>query len=45
MIHTTLLDKSKKLIGGTFHFDAYNEHTDDSARVTEGQFNLYYTVH
>ena len=41
-INITSIDTTQKLITGTFYFDAYNETTNDSVKVTDGKFNLYY---
>ena len=41
-INITSIDTIQKLIAGTFYFDAYNETTNDSVKVTDGKFNLYY---
>ena len=38
------LDKSTKVIEGTFYFKAYNAFRGDSISVTEGKFRLKYTI-
>ena len=37
------LDKSKKIISGTFHFNAYNPVQDKTVNITDGKFRLQYT--
>ena len=37
-----LLDKTNKIIQGTFYFKAYNSYRNDSISVTDGKFRLHY---
>lgn len=37
-----LLDKTNKIIQGTFYFKAYNSYRNDSISVTGGKFRLHY---
>ena len=39
----TNIDKSNKLISGTFHFQAYNPVQDKTVNITDGKFRLVYT--
>ena len=39
----TNIDKSNKLISGTFHFQAYNPVQDKTVNITDGRFRLVYT--
>lgn len=38
------LDKTNRIIQGTFYFKAYNSYRNDSVSVTEGYFRLKYTT-
>ena len=38
------LDKTKRIIQGTFYFKAYNAYRNDSVNVTDGKFRLKYTI-
>jgi len=40
----TTLDKTNKIIQGTFYFKAYNAYRNDSVSVTEGKFRLHYII-
>jgi hypothetical protein len=40
----TTLDKTNKIIQGTFYFKAYNAYRSDSVSVTEGKFRLHYII-
>lgn len=37
------IDKSNKIISGTFHFQAYNPVQDKTVNITDGKFRLQYT--
>jgi hypothetical protein len=43
-INVTTLDKTNKIIQGTFYFKAYNAFRNDSVSVTEGTFRLHYII-
>jgi hypothetical protein len=38
------LDKTKKIIEGSFYFKAYNAYRNDSVSITDGKFRLNYTT-
>jgi hypothetical protein len=38
------LDKTNRIIQGTFYFKAYNAYRNDSVNVTDGKFRLKYTT-
>ena len=38
------LDKTNKIIEGTFHFNAYNSYRNDSVSITDGKFRWKYTT-
>ena len=42
-LNIALVDKSRKVIEGTFYFKAYNAFRGDSISVTEGKFRLKYS--
>jgi hypothetical protein len=39
-----LIDKTNKIIQGTFFFKAYNAYRDDSVSITDGKFRLHYII-
>ena len=39
------IDKIKSRITGKFHYSCYNEQAKKSVEITEGNFNIPYTVH
>ena len=39
------IDKIKSRITGKFHYSCYNERSKKSVEITEGNFNIPYTVH
>ncbi len=41
-LHITTLDKTNKVIQGTFYFKAYNSYRNDSVSVSDGTFRLHY---
>ena len=41
----TELDKSNKVIAGTFYFDAYCAKYDSTVHITEGAFRLKYKIY
>lgn len=41
-LHITTLDKTNKIIQGTFYFKAYNSYRNDSISITDGKFRLHY---
>ena len=43
-LQITALDKTKRIIQGTFYFKAYNAYRNDSVNVTDGKFRLKYTI-
>ncbi len=43
-INITELDKTNKIIVGTFNFDAFNIPQNKTVRVTEGKFRLNYKI-
>lgn len=43
-LEITSLDKTKRIIQGTFYFKAYNNYRNDSVSVTDGKFRLKYTI-
>lgn len=43
-LQITTLDKTNKIIEGTFYFKAYNPYRNDSISVTDGVFRLKYTI-
>ncbi len=43
-LHITTLDKTNKIIEGTFYFKAYNSYRNDSVSVSEGIFRLHYII-
>ncbi|MEO5908234.1 MAG: DUF6252 family protein [Ginsengibacter sp.] len=43
-LNITTLDKTNKIIQGTFYFKAYNAYRNDSVSVTEGKFRLHYII-
>ena len=43
-IQILILDKTKRIIQGTFYFKAYNPYRNDSVSVTDGKFRLKYTI-
>lgn len=44
LLNITTLDKTKRIIQGTFYFKAYNAYRNDSVNVTDGKFRLKYTT-
>ena len=42
LLAISLLDKQRKIIVGTFHFQAYNPLQDKKVWITEGKFRLQY---
>jgi hypothetical protein len=38
------LDRTKKIIEGSFYFKAYNAYRNDSVSITDGKFRLNYTT-
>ncbi len=38
------LNKTKRIIQGTFRFKAYNSYRNDSVSITDGRFRLKYTI-
>ena len=40
----TLIDKSNRIVTGTFYFQAYNPIQNKTVNVTEGEFRLKYTT-
>lgn len=38
------IDKSNKIVSGTFYFEAYNAYRNDSVSVTAGKFRWKYTT-
>ncbi|MEJ7676393.1 MAG: DUF6252 family protein [Segetibacter sp.] len=42
-LNISLIDSSKKIIRGTFSFQAYNPVQNKTINITEGQFRLQYT--
>lgn len=40
----TNLDKTKKIIAGTFYFEAYNVVQNKTIKITDGKFRLKYTT-
>lgn len=45
ILEISLLDKTSKIIQGTFHFKAFNEFRNDSVNITDGKFRLRYNDH
>ena len=43
-LHITTLDKTNKIIQGTFFFKAFNAYRNDSVSVTDGTFRLHYII-
>lgn len=43
-LNITSLDKTKRIIQGTFYYKAYNEYRNDYVNVTDGKFRLKYKV-
>jgi hypothetical protein len=43
-LHINTLDKTNKIIQGTFFFKAYNAFRNDSVSVTDGTFRLHYII-
>lgn len=41
-LNIDLIDKSNKIISGTFYFKAYNNLRNDSVSISEGKFRLKY---
>ena len=39
------IDKTNKIVQGTFYFDAYNSVKKDTVHITNGKFKLKYTLH
>ena len=45
LLEITELDKTNKVIAGTFHFDAYCAKYDSTVHITEGAFRLKYKIY
>ena len=43
-LQITTLDKTNKILQGTFYFKAFNSYSNDSISVTDGDFRLHYTI-
>ena len=43
-LNIIILDKTNKIIQGTFFFKAYNAYRNDSVSVTNGTFRLHYII-
>ncbi len=42
ILYITLLDKTNKIIQGTFNFKAFNAYRNDSVTISDGKFRLKY---